>query len=215
MENGPMGKARAVIFDYGGVMRREDPADWDKIASKFGLPRGKAWTAFHDAPEYLRSRVGIISAQDLRAAVVRGIGLRIGPEAAERLFAEIEEQDRTFPLVDPEMDALLDRLRGRVRLGLLSNAAKGDHARFVERGIAQRFDDVVCSGDVGFAKPDAKVYRLAADRLEVDPSKCAFVDDMERNVEGARAVGMAAHLHHWSRPADLERFLQEVGALRH
>jgi HAD superfamily hydrolase (TIGR01509 family) len=57
------------------------------------------------------------------------------------------------------------------------------------------FDDVLLSGDVGFGKPDARIYLLAAERLGLVPEECAFVDDMAINVRGAVRVGMVG-VHH-------------------
>jgi putative hydrolase of the HAD superfamily len=204
---------RAVVFDYGGVIRREDPADWDEVAAKYGLEAGRAWAAFHDIPEYALSRAGRLSAPEFKAAVVRAVARSIGDDAASRMIDEIDAQQRAWPPVEPEMDALLDRLRGRVRLGLLSNGGKGARARLEALGVVRLFDDVVCSGDAGLAKPDPAVFRLAAGRLGLGPVECAFVDDLERNVVGARAAGMPSHLHHRTRLADLLRFLETVGAL--
>ena len=64
------------------------------------------------------------------------------------------------------------------------------------------------SGDVGLRKPDAAIYRLVAERLDAPPEVCVFVDDIEVNVEGARAVGMTA-LHH----RDVDATLLELGRL--
>ena len=41
-------------------------------------------------------------------------------------------------------------------------------------------------------KPQPEIYRLAAERLEVAPEECLFVDDLRENCEGAEAVGMTA-----------------------
>jgi putative hydrolase of the HAD superfamily len=54
------------------------------------------------------------------------------------------------------------------------------------------FDDVISSADVGLAKPDHAIYRLAAERLGLPVEECLFIDDTERNVVAAREVGMAA-----------------------
>jgi epoxide hydrolase-like predicted phosphatase len=52
------------------------------------------------------------------------------------------------------------------------------------------FDAVVISGEVGMRKPEPAIYRYAADKLQVDPAECVFVDDLGPNVKGAVAVGM-------------------------
>ena len=52
------------------------------------------------------------------------------------------------------------------------------------------FDVVVESAVEKVRKPDPAVYRLACDRLGVDPSRCIFVDDIGRNLKPAQAMGM-------------------------
>jgi putative hydrolase of the HAD superfamily len=39
-------------------------------------------------------------------------------------------------------------------------------------------------------KPEPGIYRLAAERLGVEPAECVFVDDLGTNIKGAVAVGM-------------------------
>jgi 2-haloacid dehalogenase len=66
------------------------------------------------------------------------------------------------------------------------------HAR--ERAFFARFRDIIVSGEVRLLKPDPAIYYLALDRFGLKPADALFVDDREINVEGALAVGMAAHL---------------------
>src|SRR5688572_2834506 len=168
---------RAVLFDYGGVVRREDEFEFDAFAARHGLAPGALWKAFHDIPEYEPSRTGRLDDRRYRTGVLRAIAAHIGEERGEALLREWEALQSGQALVEPEMAEVLATLRGRVRLGLLSNAGAGGTARLEEAGVADLFDDDVCSGDVGLAKPDPEVYRLAATRLGVEPGECLFVDD--------------------------------------
>jgi HAD superfamily hydrolase (TIGR01509 family) len=113
------------------------------------------------------------------------------------------------------MRGLVSALRaaGRVRLGLLSNAPRGTSATLEARGLVPLFDDAVVSGDVGLAKPDPAIYRLAAERLGVAPAACLFIDDMARNIEGARQAGMTGHLYEAGGFDGLVARLRECGAL--
>ncbi|MEA3015238.1 MAG: 2-haloacid dehalogenase [Sphingomonadales bacterium] len=63
-----------------------------------------------------------------------------------------------------------------------------------ERAFFARFRDIIVSGEVKLLKPDPAIYYLALDRFGLKPADALFVDDREINVEGALAVGMAAHL---------------------
>lgn len=50
--------------------------------------------------------------------------------------------------------------------------------------------DVVVSGVEGVAKPDPRIYRLAAERIGLPPAQLVFVDDRADNVEAAEELGM-------------------------
>lgn len=204
---------KAVILDYGGVVYAEGPDDFDVFGVPRGLAPGRLWAAFHDLPEYGPSRRGEIRPEEYIAGVVRFLAADLGSDGARSFVEEFQKSRRDAPAIVPEMAALLPRIRGRVRLGLLTNGSKAARAILEERDVPRWFDDVVCSGEVGLAKPDPAVFLLAASRLGFPPTECAFVDDMERHVASARSVGMVAHHHHRSRHADLVRFLVGVGAL--
>ncbi|GAA3017013.1 HAD-IA family hydrolase [Actinokineospora globicatena] len=88
------------------------------------------------------------------------------------------------------------------KTALLSNADA------VPAPLPDVFDAVVVSGAVGFAKPDAAIYRHAAAVLRVDPSRCVFVDDVAEYVRGAARVGMVG-VHH----RDVESTVEELVVL--
>ncbi len=56
-------------------------------------------------------------------------------------------------------------------------------------------DVQVVSGQVGLRKPDPAIYQLAAGELGLTAGQCAFVDDLQPNVDAARELGMFAVLH--------------------
>jgi epoxide hydrolase-like predicted phosphatase len=76
------------------------------------------------------------------------------------------------------------------------------------------FDAVIDSSDVGVRKPDPEIYRIACERLAVEPGTAVFLDDNEANVKGARAVGMEAVLvgkDVWAALAELDTILTRRG----
>ena len=82
----------------------------------------------------------------------------------------------------------------RHRLGVLSNTCRlhWQHCADRYRVIAETFPVYVLSCDIGAAKPDPVIYRVAAQRAGVDPGEIFFVDDLEDNVNGANAAGFDA-----------------------
>src|ERR1700683_2277352 len=54
------------------------------------------------------------------------------------------------------------------------------------------FDGHVISGLEGVAKPDREIFELLLSRYQLDPSRTVFIDDVPRNVEAARELGLLA-----------------------
>jgi len=76
-------------------------------------------------------------------------------------------------------------------LGLLSNA-EAPAAKFFFDQDYLHFDAVVFSSMVGYEKPEQKIYRLLLDELGTKPEETIFIDDLEKNVQGARQAGLAS-----------------------
>ena len=53
-------------------------------------------------------------------------------------------------------------------------------------------DGGIFSCDVHLLKPDRAIYARLCEDYSLDPAQCAFIDDLEANVEGARAFGLHA-----------------------
>jgi epoxide hydrolase-like predicted phosphatase len=100
------------------------------------------------------------------------------------------------------------RARGAgVRTGLVSNS--WGTRRYPRELLAELFDAVVISGEVGLRKPAPEIYRLGAQRVGLEPDACVFVDDLPYNLSPAAELGMAT-IHHRTAEAtagELERLL--------
>lgn len=207
---------KAVIFDYGGVLRGDSREEWDTVDAANTLPRGSLWKAWHDIPEYRLAREGAIDGPAFRTAIHRALSAVAGDAArAEAAIAALEKHLASLPPIDAGMRALVDHLRrnGRVKLGMPSNANRGWTEEFRARGVADLFDDVVVSGDVGVAKPDQAIFRLAAQRLGVAPEACLMIDDQAQHLRGAAAAGMRTYLYAPEGIAPLIAELEEAGVL--
>jgi putative hydrolase of the HAD superfamily len=73
---------------------------------------------------------------------------------------------------------------------LLSNAHDQLPTDLALLGLSTAFDEVIGSAAVGLAKPDPRIYELAARAFGVTVSECFFVDDLAPNIEAAKALGM-------------------------
>ncbi|MEV6599719.1 HAD-IA family hydrolase [Actinoplanes sp. NPDC051346] len=89
------------------------------------------------------------------------------------------------------LDAL-DSLRAAGHpLALISNATSDTAEAWPHSPLADRFDVVVFSCDVGVAKPDPAIYLTATDRLDINPANCLYIGDgADGELAGATAVGL-------------------------
>ncbi len=201
----------AVLFDYGGVVLHEDPADYDRIGGRHGFPPGILWTLAHSIPEYLPSRIGQLSAEEFLGAIRRHLAAFAPAERVDAALKAVAAHYADQLPVRPEMRVVLTALRPQVRLGLLSNATRGSTARLEADGVGELFDVLLCSGDIGVAKPDPAAFACALDRLGVAAGRCLFVDDLEENVRFAQRLGMLATHYHHSRHAEFLALLAGHG----
>ena len=104
------------------------------------------------------------------------------------------EQARTFLDNNPPNESLLDYiatdLKPNYKIGFLSNASDDWMDDLFTPEQQKLFDDVILSFQHGIAKPDIKIFELAANRLGVKPSECIFIDDVADYGTGAKAVCM-------------------------
>lgn len=120
-----------------------------------------------------------------------GIRARLGVAWDQQRLAALWAQ-----AFEPDGDVLgvVDRVRRTAGTALLTNNGPLVHAvvRDLLPDVAARFDQLCFSYQAGATKPDARAFLGTLERLGLAPEECVFVDDSERNVAGARAVGIDA-----------------------
>jgi HAD superfamily hydrolase (TIGR01509 family) len=79
-----------------------------------------------------------------------------------------------------------------IRLGIASSSRRlWIDATLLALGLAGAFNAIVSGDDVPRSKPDPAIYRLAAARLDVPPSRCLAIEDSPNGVQSARDAGMS------------------------
>lgn len=147
------------------------------------------------AQSYLEGRLEELDVVELLAKAFAGIGVTFGPEIAEEIVA-IDHRAFTESVTVPESTIeVLQQLRDRGWLmGLVSNMhLRADLVRadIAALGLDRFLAATVFSSEVGWRKPDARIFTVALQRLGVGPREAVFVGDRLRDdIAGARAVGM-------------------------
>lgn len=198
---------QGLVFDFGGVIWN---MRWDAcrdLEQAYGLPRGAVFRTLYRTETWGLVERGRGDRQAWRDGAHRAL-----EELAGRPLPRLHELWRERQHLLSENVALVRALRPLYRTAILSNADISLRAR-IERdlGLHDLFDAIVCSAEVGMAKPDLAIYRLAADRLGLSPDACLFVDDYELNIEAAEEAGMRALLYRVDQGHDLKAQLAELG----
>lgn len=188
---------RALISDLGGVLVRthdhEPRARWEK---RLGLaPRALERLVFW-GDDGEKAALGQIGPDDVWTSVIERLKL----ESADRpaLEADFWAGDR----VDDVLIAYLRGLRPALKTALLSNAWTSLRAALeTQWSIADAFDVIVISAEVGLVKPNPQIYHLALAELGVSPEEAIFLDDMQENIDAARFLGMRGVLFENTRQA--------------
>jgi HAD superfamily hydrolase (TIGR01549 family) len=169
---------RACYFDLDGTLLEYDAPFADLLTETFAAvgvddPDRSLLETYSDA---FFAVIGV--ADDPFAAAVSRTDAPVDPEAFST--AQVRTEADHVVAVDGA-ESVLDALDG-CRLGVLTNGfGPAQRAKLDAVGLRDRFEAVVVSGEVGVRKPEAGIYRVAAERLVADDY--AFVaDDLERDV---------------------------------
>lgn len=104
------------------------------------------------------------------------------------------------------------RQRGRHKIFALSNwSAETFPLARSQFGFFELFDAILLSGEEKLIKPDPRFFNLLSERHGVVPHKSVFIDDVEKNINGACALGFNAI--RFTDPDSLRQSLTQYGVL--
>ncbi|MET7860400.1 HAD family phosphatase [Streptomyces sp. NPDC005318] len=182
--------ATCVILDIGGVLEITPQTGWvQRWEERLELPPGTVNERMRDV--WHAGSVGSISEREVHEQVATRLGL--DTLRTEAFTADLWAEYLGTP--NEELITYVRGLRGRCRLGILSNSFVG--ARERETALYHfdaLVDQIVYSHEIGIEKPDQRAFEAACTSLEVRPENCLFIDDVAANVDAARVTGMQAHL---------------------
>jgi putative hydrolase of the HAD superfamily len=184
-----MTEIRGLIFDYGGVLWDMSWAAARALEEAHGLPERALPDTLYTTEAWRELQVG---RGDRARWVADAHALLEG--RAGRPLPPLHDRWRSAQGWITANIELVRALRPPYRTSILSNADATLRSRIAEAdaSLLDLFDDFICSAEVGMAKPDPRIFALAARRLGLLPQACIFVDDAERNVAAAREAGMQA-----------------------
>lgn len=202
-----MSEAMTVIFDLGRVLLQINTkgARFSALMVAMGIPPNQAFSLYWKEPEVEWHMTGKITTPQFYQAAIDRYNLKISYED----FAT-DWCDLFSPM--PGMEHLFDRIAEKHRVGLLSDTDPLHWAKAKEiLPWLSRIEHPTLSFETGYLKPHPAAYLKAAENCATPPENCFFIDDTQDNVDGARAVGMAALT--FQNPERLAKDLAKLGIL--
>jgi len=194
-----------VVFDVGNVLLRWDPR--------------RVYRALIPEPERLDWFLQNVCTgawnieQDRGRSWEEGVATLVAqhPEWEREIRAYDEQWHDSIPESIADSVAVLEELKARgEKVYAITNFSREKWAECLIRfPFLQSFDGAVVSAHERLLKPDPAIYEVLLGRYGLAAPDCIFIDDSEKNVVGARGVGMRAI--HFVEPIDLRAELRGLG----
>jgi putative hydrolase of the HAD superfamily len=190
---------RAVICDFGGVLTTPLMHSFAAFQDETGVPSATLGAAMQTIAErdgehpLFELERGRITEQQFVDALAGALTPELGHRPQMHRFSEIffDALDPNEPMID-----LMRKLKASgLRMAMLTNNVREWEPLWRPMlPVDEIFEFVVDSAFVGMRKPEPEIYALTIERLGegIGAGECLFVDDVEVNIEAARALGLGA-----------------------
>ena len=199
---------KVIFFDIGGVLLHLHPEKMIKKISSitdisFDIVKNSFPEKAHDAYER-----GQMPDYDWYQSCKNSLPVKNGLTENEFWVAWSMLLGNETEVVD-----ILIKLKKSYKIWLLSNT----NSRHIKNDVQGNYvfpnlvDGAIYSYDVGYRKPEKKIYQLACEHAKVDPESCVFIDDLKDNITGANQVGL--HGVHYKNTLELKEELKTLNII--
>jgi haloacid dehalogenase superfamily, subfamily IA, variant 3 with third motif having DD or ED/haloacid dehalogenase superfamily, subfamily IA, variant 1 with third motif having Dx(3-4)D or Dx(3-4)E len=195
-----------IFFDVGWTLLTPKYGSWH-LCSKFfefvdiaffkAIPQARREAAFGLGQEFLKLHEKVDTEEQelvLTREFIHIIGdnlpeLNLAPEQIDKIAWDKVYNMENYVYFDDAVP-LLKSLRGKYRLGVISDTWPSITHMLDYGGLTGYFDTFTYSCAVGASKPDRCMYEDALNKLGLPAEQTIFIDDIESNLDGAAACGI-------------------------
>lgn len=197
---------KGIFFDIGYVLCQMNTGDW-RATNKFyeyvpeeylrQLPADTIRLAYEKSDEVLNSypfvRTLAEEYQMHKEAYEEMIRVLPDMDVSKKQICEIAK-DRTYNmdnyLIYEDVKEVLSALREKYKIGIISDTWPSADDVLKRAGVFSDIDSFTYSCYLGVTKPDGKMYEHALKGIALAGKETVFIDDSEKNLEGAAAYGI-------------------------
>ena len=162
-----------LFFDIGSTLVNEDKAYEVRIKTAIS-GKNISYQEFYDKmlSHFRKNKKG-----DLEALSFYGLERPAWRTDLETLYPQTKE--------------ILEQLGQEYKLGIIANQLPGLEERLKDFGILDYFDAIFSSADLGLAKPDPAIFRLALQKTNCLPHQAIMIGDrLDNDIVPAKRIGM-------------------------
>jgi epoxide hydrolase-like predicted phosphatase len=176
-------KINTIFFDWGGVIANDPGDDFlMQLLLDIGASEAQATEIFTTTmQDFMR---GKLSEQEYWDIVKNRYGLQVHDKISD------EFTKWRGLTVNPDILAFVDKAKNNgIKVAILSNVIEPTYNAILNAGYYDRFDDVIASCKIGFAKPDIEIYQIALEKLNTTAEQAVFIDDKQSSLDPATKMG--------------------------
>ncbi len=182
------------IFDFGNVLAEFYP---DRLTAPFVSDeetKDYISNVVFDRAYWDKLDMGTITDDEVKNDIRRRVPENLGDIACK----VYDNWINTLTPVENMQQLIFDIRKTDKKLFLLSNISIGFADSYGDVGWIKElfdcFEGMVFSGVIGKVKPDREIFEYLLDRFGLRAEECLFIDDNEKNLLGAKAVGIEGYL---------------------
>lgn len=176
---------KAIVFDYGGVIEKEDGDVIQDIATYLKTTR-EEWQKVYFSVNHL-ANTGKKTMREVMALVAKAFNAT--DEQISNIYEMLEERKKTKHIDLELIEIIKDLKKKDYKIGLISNWSKTLRGKLADQNIHDLFDEIIISEEVGYQKPQPEIFEITFRKFGIKSNEMIFVDDTERSLKGAEKIG--------------------------
>lgn len=198
-----------VYFDVGGVVELDFSGTnkWYELKHDLGIPDDRIkeidaiWSKHKDKIDD-----GSIDLKLIEDILREEMHIHI-----PRTYSMLDDFVNRFEQ-NPSIWPVIAKIHKTHRIGLLTNMYVGMYQKILKRGLLpnEKWDVIVDSSLIHMKKPDTEIYEYAQQKAGVPANEILFIDNMERNLVSAQALGWQTFLYDSKHPEESSKQLLQL-----
>jgi epoxide hydrolase-like predicted phosphatase len=176
---------KVIAFDYGGVIKINENDLFGDICNYLKISKdewSKEYSKINDIYD-----TGDKGFEDVMYSLASKFN---NSEETRYFIKKLLEESKGKSHLNTELIEMIKDLKGKgYKTPLLSNNSSTLRKKLAEHNILGLFDEIVISGEVGFSKPNPKIFDILFKKLNSKPEEVVFIDNSIDMFEGSEKIG--------------------------